>query len=404
MTKELVVDADGHILEPPDAWVRYIEPKYRARAMRVAKGGDGREFLEIDGKPSALVPPPFLASLGGMKRLNELGDEGIRQFNDRRRQTVIKQTSQPAYDRGLGDDATYMNGAGFGTMDPKERVELLDHDGIDKAILYPTLGLVWGAEVFDVELAGAYAQAYNRWIADFCRDSGGRLIGIAHLILADPKAAVRELERAVKDGCKGAWVYCHTMNRKSHGHPDHDPVFAAAQDLDVPLALHPSLDNPKWSIQQRFDDVMWSDWWYNVSGWSATQMAMASFFAYGVLDRFPRLRLVILESQAGWIGTWLDWADALYRGTSAGGSVRLRDKPSYYFKRQCFISADPFERCIAPLTRLIGEDKFFWATDYPHSNHPATYMNDLKGLVAEMNDSARRGILGENVAKVYQLT
>ena len=60
------------------------------------------------------------------ERLNELGDAGIREFNERRRKTVIKQASQPAFDRGLGDDATYLNGAGFGTMDPKERVELLD--------------------------------------------------------------------------------------------------------------------------------------------------------------------------------------------------------------------------------------------------------------------------------------
>ena len=403
MNAELIIDADGHILEPPDTWVRYIEPKFRDRAMRIVKGDDGREYLEIDRQPSALVPPAFLASLGGMKRLSELGDEGIRQFNERRRQTVIKQTDQPAFDRGLGDSDTYLSGAGFGTMDAKERVELLDHEHIDKAILYPTLGLVWGAHVFDVALAGAYAQAYNRWIADFCRDSGGRLIPIAHLVLADPQAAVRELERAVKDGCKGAWVYCYTMNRKSHGHPDHDPVFAAAQDLDVPLALHPSLDNPKWGLHHRFDDVMWSDWFFNASGVSAIQMALASFFCYGVFDRFPRLRLIVLESQAGWIGSWLDWTDALYRGTSAGGSVRLREKPSYYFKRQCFISADPFERCVAPLTKLVGEDKFFWASDYPHSNHPATYIEDLKGLVNGMDDTARRGILGENASRVYKL-
>ena len=403
MTRELVIDADGHILEPPDTWVKYIERKYRDRAMRIAVGEGGREYLEIDGQPSTLVPPAFLASLGGMKRLNELGNEGIRQFNQRRRQTVIKQSNQPAFDRGLGEDATYLGGAGFGTMDPKERVELLDHEEIDKAILYPTLGLVWGAHIFDIELANAYAQAYNRWIADFCRDSGGRLIPVAHLVLADARAAARELERAVKDGCKGAWVYCYTINRKSHGHPDHDPVFAAAQDLDVPLALHPSLDNPGLSLHHRFDDVNWSDWYFNASGVSALQMALASIFAYGVFERFPRLRLVILESSAGWIGSWLDWTDALYRGTSAGGSVRLSEKPSYYFKRQCFISADPFERCVAPLTKIVGEDKFFWASDYPHSNHPATYMEDLKGLVTGMDDSARRKILGENAARVYKL-
>jgi uncharacterized protein len=404
-TDEIVVDADGHILEPPDTWPRYIEPRYRDRALRVATGSDGREYLEIDGKPSTLVPPAFLASLGGMKRLAELGEEGIRKFNERRRESVIKQTDKPAFDRGFGSGPsdTYLAGAGFGTMDPKERIELLDYEKIDRAILYPTLGLVWGAEVLDVPLACAYAQAYNRWIADFCRDSGGRLVPIAHLVLADPQAAAKELERAVRDGCRGAFVYCHSIDRKSHGHPDHHPVFATAQDLDVPLALHPSLDNPKWGLWQRFDDVMWSDWFFNVSGVSAMQMALASFFCYGVFDRFPKLRLVVLESQGGWIGSWLDWADALYWGTSAGGSVRLAEKPSHYFKRQCFISAEPFERCIAPLTTLVGEDKFFWASDYPHSNHPSTYMTELQGMVAGMSESARRGVLGRNAARVYKL-
>ena len=91
-------------------------------------------------------------------------------------------------------------------MDMKERLKLLDKDGIDKAILYPTIGLLWEAEVEDPELTNAYCRAYNRWIADFCRDSGGRLIPIAHLSLLDIPAAIAELERAVKDGCSGAFV------------------------------------------------------------------------------------------------------------------------------------------------------------------------------------------------------
>lgn len=208
---ELVIDADGHVLEPPDTWVRYIDPAFGDRALRIARGPDGRHFLEVDGRPSTLVPPPLLASLGGMKRLAEMGDSGLRALNERRRQTVMKQVNQPAYDRGLGDSGSYLSGAGFGTMDPNERLELLDKEGIDKAILYPTLGLVWGAEVNDVALACAYAKAYNRWIADFCRDSNGRLVPIAHLVMADPEDAARELVRAVKDGCKGAFVYLHSQ-------------------------------------------------------------------------------------------------------------------------------------------------------------------------------------------------
>src|SRR5215470_2733892 len=72
-------------------------------------------------------------------------------------------------------------------------------------------------------------------------------------------------------------------------------------------------------------------------------------------------RVVVL----GWIGYFLDRADATFTGTPLGATVRLKEKPSYYFKRQCFISADPDERAIAALMPHVGEDKFFWASDYP---------------------------------------
>src|SRR5205809_5474965 len=153
------------------------------------------------------------------------------------RERAMRGDVPPAEVRGIRPtpEQTYLGGAAFGTMDMKERVQLLDREGMAKAVLYPTLGLLWEAELFDPELSSAYCRAYNRWIADFCRGSGGRLIPIAHLSLGDPMEAARELERAVKDGCRGAFVCPFTITRVPHGDPRHDAVFAAAQDLDVPL-------------------------------------------------------------------------------------------------------------------------------------------------------------------------
>ena len=70
---------------------------------------------------------------------------------------------------------------------------------------------------------------------------------------------------------------------------------------------------------------------------------------------------------------------------------------------RCYISADPEERTIGSLAELVGPDKFFWASDYPHPDHPANYLEELKTLVAPMRETARRGILGENVSAVYRL-
>ncbi len=406
-TDELVIDADGHVLEPPDLWERYLEPKYRERAMRIRVDEDGQEYLEIDRKRSVLISGRLLAAQGGMQKLGELGPK-VEELEARRRaeisEALFRDNSAPVYDKYEHVTAnSYLAGAAFGTMDPKERIALLDRERMERAILYPTLGLVWGAELRDLELASAYCRAYNRWIADFCRDSGGRLVPIAQLNLADAAEAARELERAVKDGCKGAFVYVFTLNRKPHGHPDHDRVFAAAQDLNVPVALHPSAEEPAWGVHHRFDNMGWSFWFNYASGLSSILQAFANFFAYGVFDRFPRLKLVVLESQAGWIGYFLDCADALYKRGAIGGTVLLDEPPSFYFKRQCYISADPDERSIAALTKVVGEDKFFWATDYPHPDHPAGYIAELQGLVAGMTPTARRGILGENAARAYNL-
>jgi predicted TIM-barrel fold metal-dependent hydrolase len=404
--EELLIDADGHILEPPDLWERYLEPKYRDRAVRIRVGEDGFEFLEIDRKRAQLTSSALLASLGGMKKLREMG-RGVEDFNAGRRD-MLKTTAERRHavfeslDTGRPED-TYLAGCAPGAMDMKERLEILDREGMAKAVIYPTLGLLWEAEMFDAELAAAHCRAYNRWITDFCGDSGGRLVPIAHISFAEPAEAARELERAVKAGCKGAFVAPYTLTRKPHGHPDHDVVFAAAQDLDVPVAIHPGLEPAAWSIHQRFDGMAWADWYFDLFAAQGVGHAFATLFQYGVFDRFPRLRAVVLESGAGWIGYWLDRGDAIYRRTALGGTVQLKEKPSYYFKRQCYISADPDERSIAAMTRLVGEDRFFWASDYPHPDHPGDYLEELRGMVDGMTTSARRGVLGENVARAYRL-
>jgi len=183
------IDADGHILEPPDLWEKYIDPKYRDRAIRIRTNQDGLEILEIGGAPAKYMRPGQLAMSGAMGK------------------TAEEVEPHP--------DKTYMNQAPFGSMDPKERLALLDQDGLDKAIVYPSLGLVWETEdLGDIELTAAYAQAYNRWVEDFCSDSGGRLVPIAHISMGDPHEAARELERSVRNGAKGAFFVPFTITNK----------------------------------------------------------------------------------------------------------------------------------------------------------------------------------------------
>ncbi|HYA34266.1 MAG TPA: amidohydrolase family protein, partial [Candidatus Binataceae bacterium] len=326
--KETIIDADGHILEPPDLWDRYLEPKYRERGIHIRVGDDGFEYLEIDRKRALLTTRGALGALGGMGRKVE--------ESRKMREMIARGEKFP--EGGFAfqpkPEDTYLKGAAFGSMSTKERLILLDREGMEKALLYPTIGLLWEAELFDAQLSSAYCRAYNRWIADFCRDSGGRLIPIAHLSLGDPAEAAREFERAVKDGCKGAFVCPFTITRVPHGDPRHDAVFAAAQDLDVPLAIHPTFEPPKFGIHHRYDKFEWASWYFDLFAAQGVQHAFGTLFQTGVFDRFPKLKVVVLEAQAGWICYLLDRADAIYNGTILGGSVRLKEKPSYYFKRQ----------------------------------------------------------------------
>ena len=372
-----IIDADGHVLEPPDVWEKHIDPAFRERALRIRLNADGKEYLELDGRPSRFFNIKAFASLGGMGRS---ASEIV---------TSIK-------------TQTYTEAAPFGAMDPKERVALLDQEGLRAAILYPSIGLVWECETEDPALADAYARAYNRWIVDFCSDTHGRLVPIAHIALTSGEQAATELERAVKAGCKGAFIAPFTITTKAHAHPDYDPFWAAAQDLDVPVGIHPMAEHPSKRVYQRFADIKWADWYQTMLGAQGPQQAFFILFQYGLFDRFPRLKIVLLESGAGWIGAALDRMDATY-GTALGHSVRLKEKPSFYFQRQCWISGDPDETALAHIVEHVGNDRFFWATDYPHFDHPGNYIEALHNLVSPLSNTARKNLLGDSVAKVYGL-
>ncbi len=164
-------------------------------------------------------------------------------------------------------------------MDSKERLALMDQEGLEKAILYPTIALLWEAEVEDVDLAAAYARAYNRWVVDFCADSHGRLIPIAHISMGDPQEAARELERSVKAGAKGAFVAPYTIPNKSHAHPDYGRFWAVAQELDAPVSIHPCSEPPARRVHQRFKDMQkWAIWHFNVHGGQGPLQAFTALF------------------------------------------------------------------------------------------------------------------------------
>ncbi len=368
------IDADGHILEPINLWEDYLEARYRDRALRIGVDEVGLEYLEIDGRRSERTIRGSLGMLGAM------GDLQARPGPERR----------------------YMEKIPYGAADAAERIDLLDRENLEKAVLYPTIGLLWECELEDPELTLAYHRAYNRWIADFCRGSQGRLVPIAQLTLQDAEGSADELERAIADGCHGAFVAPYTHDKKAHGHPDHDVLWARAAKLGVPMAIHPTFE-PFWAAPVRFKRLGRArEFHYNVMLKQGVQQAFLSFIALGTLDRFPDLKLGILEAGSGWIGSFLDRADAVAE-TPGGNLVGMKRKPSEYFRDQCFISGDPDETAVSYVIDYIGADCFMWATDYPHPDHPGTWARSLEKLVAPLSKETRAKFLGGNVARIYGL-
>ncbi|MCZ6855703.1 MAG: amidohydrolase family protein [Gammaproteobacteria bacterium] len=365
------VDADGHILEPADLWENYLEKKYLDRALRIKVDDEGLEYLEINGQPSKRTAKGSLAIMGAM------GEENLRPSPDRR----------------------YSDSMPFGACNAVERLSLMDQENLDLCLLYPTIGLLWECELTDPELSLAYIRAYNRWIADFCRDSGGRLVPIAQLTLLDPEGSAQELERAVKDGCKGAWLNPFNHNKIIHGAEEHDVIFAKCCELGVPLAIHPTFTPHgaaegifKWPRKGRGPaEAIWLR--------SIVQQVFISFLSLGTLERFPTLRLGVLEAGCGWIGPLLDRLDAYADALNVSGTRTA----SEYFRDQCFISGDPDETAAPYIIDHVGSGCFMWATDYPHPDHPHTWVDALTSFVEPLADDTRQKFLGDNVRRIYAL-
>lgn len=373
------VDADGHILEPPDLWETHLEPRYRDRALRFQLDEHGLEELSIGGRRSRMSRGGFPSTLGAM------GAPDLKAIQ-------------------LDPARTYLGEAPYGSMDPAERLELLDAEGIDAVVLYTTVGLLWEAELDDPELSQAYCRAYNRWICGFCADSD-RLVPTAHLSLSDPVAAAAELERAVGEGARGAYVAPFTHDGRPLGHPDNWPVFAAAEGLGVPFAIHPTFE-PQWTKGTRmgsWDNVKALRLLASVTASDGVRHQFTTLFDHGVFDRFPGLRVLVLESGGGWIGYWLDRMDAVYGHTAIGTRVPLERKPSEYFRDRAWISCDPDERTIPALVDRYG-DRFLWASDFPHADHTPAYIDDLDELAGAFDDDARRRFLGDNARDLFAIT
>src|SRR5262245_21351703 len=369
--RELVVDADGHVCEPPDLWERNLPARFRDRALRLHWNAD-------TGFDEAWVEDWLITDRG----LVGLGNAGT-SFAD------------------LGRGRRYVDGnpAGF---DARARLQVLDAEGIDVAVLYGGLALSLPA-IHDPELAAWHCRVYNDWIAEFCAADPRRLHAAAAIPLQDPAAADAAARRAHGLGLRAAFTRRNPLN--PHGRPLHDPahepVWAALAELGMPLAFHPAglWDMP--GTSRAMAPLMAPGTHHAVILFFDQYMTLANLVYAGVLDRHSALKLAVLECGGGWIAHWMDRLDE-FTESYGWQLLGLSLKPSEYFRRQGFVSFDPGEHTMGALSALVGADTMIWASDFPHSDarYPGV-VAELREHTADMASADRAGLLGANALRLY---
>jgi predicted TIM-barrel fold metal-dependent hydrolase len=346
-------------VEPPTIFADYIDPAFRERAPRIVE--EHR-------------PPPWMPY--------RLEAETI----------------------GLSDDTPPAQLARRGARrgsDPAAHLRDLRKEGIQVAVLYPSLALSLGW-IADPALAAACCRAYNRWLADFCSFDPQSLLGVAAVPFQHPMDAVAELSYGVERlGLRGVFVRPNPHAGKRLDDRSFDPFWSAVQELGCPVGLHEGTTRTMRTIgQDRYDDPFRL---HVVSHVMEGMLACMDVIVGGVLERFPRLKVIVLETGGGWICPWLSRLDHQFEKM---GVLRppLQEKPSHYFKRQCWISFDPDEPMLRPTVEWLGSERVLWASDYPHFDScvPGAVAT-LEANLAGLPDQDRRNVLGANAAGLYPL-
>jgi len=287
-----------------------------------------------------------------------------------------------------------------GMWDPRERVADMDREEIDVAVLFG--GLV-GIDPVDVpetpDCAVATARGYNDWLAEYCSAAPGRLKGVACLPLRDVERACRELERAVQQLGFVSAVLPVQVGRHNLDSDYFAPLYALAQQLDLALSIHaPGFYGDAYEL--RWPTHFRRHAYGFVAGLLAGSMDV---LCGGVLERYPSLRIALLEGGCGWLPFWIDRLDDHYRDLPGEAPMIRRPPSTYLATGRLFVSCEPAEKALPLVLASLGDDFIVYASDYAH--YDCMYPDSARILSArdDLSAAARRKILSDNPARLYGL-
>jgi predicted TIM-barrel fold metal-dependent hydrolase len=350
-----VINADGHTIEPPDMWQRYLPAKFKDRAPKVVKdprGGDAWQFFPD-------VPP---AAIG------------------------MVTTAGRRYEEMHWYGSTYQT-INKGCWDGAARVKEMTFDGVDAEVLYPsqrTMTYFTGSD--DLEFHRAGVDAYNDWIRnEFSGADPARLIPMYQMPNLGIETSLAEIKRARKLGFRGVILTHWPSGEPSLGAAD-EPFWAEAQALGMPLHIHINIGGVKRNARDAAVAAARAS--ENLGlllggiPFGGFPQAMSDLIHAGIFDRYPALKMVGVEVQAGWIPAVLAWWDDRYWRNRTMTSCNLKLLPSEYFHRNWLVTFI-IDRFGVKNREDIGVGNMMWSTDYPHHGCDWPYS---RKVIAEMFD------------------
>ena len=362
-----LIDADAHVNEPPDLWTSRVSARYRDRVPRMERFEQGDAWV-IEG---AREPINFgFNACAGMEP-------------SKRRAWMRWEDVRP------------------GGHDPAARLLEMDEGGTDASILFPTPRLSHGViATQDPDMHLEMVRAYNDWIADYAAHDPSRLGGVYILPNRGVDMAVAEVERlAGRPGLAGALLGCYPHGNLDLAEED-DPLWAALEKHGVVLHIHVGLIDqmptdifaPKVvSVGHLGGDLRFLQ----------APQRMMQFVVARVFDRFPGLRVVMAEVDAGWVPYLKEQVDNRYRRRLDHHAAPDYTLPSEVIEKHFWYTYITDHFAIRE-RHAIGVDRIMWSSDYPHSGSdwPRSWPV-IDAAFAGVPDAERDRILAGNAQELY---
>ena len=286
--------------------------------------------------------------------------------------------------------------------DPAERIKDLDIEGVDVNLLLPSGWFgVWTSQA-DLALENSMYAAYHHWMEDYCGEFPERLTGVILCSGRDVEAAVSE----IKQWGKSRWamaVFAYAPYGKPLDHPDLEPIWAAAAEHDLSILLHTFTAAPPYA-PGGLDT--WDNLWLQRSAahpWCGMRN-MASVIGSGVMDRYPELRVGLLEAGHGWLPFWVKRLDE-HTHSIPSALPPLERLPSDYVSSGRYfqsIEMSEGEEVTKSVIDILGEDVLMYASDYPHSESWFPISVETVMGWTSIPESAKKKLFWDNAVRYYR--